>query len=183
MVALAHAVTALQTLVSRNADPLKELVVSVTQIRAGSAFNIIPETAWMNGTIRSFDRDLWAAIPQMFERVVQGVAAAMDCEATVLFERGNKPTYNDPKVVPLVRAAAAQEQALHRRPIPRPPRHRTHHEHLVQAHFAVENIPARDPEPPFQYPRVADIFFNTKDNAPLKLKRLLIVAQLRSKFM
>lgn len=107
VVALAHAVTALQTLVSRNADPLKELVVSVTQLRAGSAFNIIPETAWMNGTIRSFDRDLWAAIPQMFERVVRGVAAALDCEATILFERGNKPTYNDPKVVPLVRAAAA----------------------------------------------------------------------------
>jgi amidohydrolase len=43
----------------------------------------------------------------MFERVVQGVASAMDCEATVLFERGNKPTFNDPRVVPLVRAAAA----------------------------------------------------------------------------
>lgn len=107
VVALAHAVTALQTLTSRNADPLKELVVSVTQLKAGSAFNIIPETAWMNGTVRVFDRDLWTAIPLRFERVVRGVAAALDCEAEVLYERGNKPTFNDPKLCAFARAAAA----------------------------------------------------------------------------
>jgi len=106
VVALAHAVTALQTLVSRNADPLKELVVSVTQLRAGSAFNIIPETAWMNGTVRVFDRDLWARAPREFERVVRGVAAALDCEAEILYERGNKPTYNDPAMCEYARAAA-----------------------------------------------------------------------------
>ena len=107
VVALAHAITALQTLASRNADPLKELVVSVTQVKAGSAFNIIPATAWMNGTIRVFDRALWAAIPQQFERVVRGVAAALDCEADILYERGNHPTVNDPAMCPVVRAAAA----------------------------------------------------------------------------
>jgi len=106
VVALAHAVTALQTLVSRNADPLRELVVSVTQLRAGSAFNIIPETAWMNGTVRVFDRDLWARVPREFERVVRGVAAALDCEAEILYERGNKPTYNDPTMCEYARAAA-----------------------------------------------------------------------------
>jgi amidohydrolase len=107
ILALTHAVTALQSLASRNADPLKELVVSVTQLRAGSAFNIIPETAWMNGTIRVFDRDLWARIPRDFERVVRGVAAALDCEADVLYERGNKPTVNDPAMCAFARAAAA----------------------------------------------------------------------------
>jgi len=106
IVALAHAVTALQTLASRHADPLRELVVSVTQLRAGSAFNIIPETAWMNGTIRVFDRDLWKRIPREFERVVRGVAAALDCEAEVLFERGNRPTVNDPSMCAYAREAA-----------------------------------------------------------------------------
>jgi amidohydrolase len=106
VVALAHAVTALQSIVSRNADPLKELVVSVTQLKAGSAFNIIPETAWMNGTIRVFDRELWAAIPRHFERVVRGVAAALDCEAEILYERGNRPTVNDPTMCAFARAAA-----------------------------------------------------------------------------
>ena len=106
IVALAHAVTALQSIVSRNADPLKELVISVTQVKAGSAFNIIPETAWMNGTIRVFDRELWAAIPQMFERVVRGVAAALDCETEIKYERGNKPTANDPAMCAFARVAA-----------------------------------------------------------------------------
>ncbi len=106
VVALAHAVTALQTLTSRNADPLKELVVSVTQLRAGSAFNIIPETAWMNGTIRVFDRALWERTPHDFERVVRGVAAALDCEAEILYERGNHPTTNDPAMCAYARAAA-----------------------------------------------------------------------------
>ncbi len=92
---------------SRNADPLRELVVSVTQLKAGSAFNIIPETAWMNGTIRVFDRELWAAVPRHFERVVRGVAAAMDCEAEILYERGNHPTVNDPAMCAFARAAAA----------------------------------------------------------------------------
>ena len=106
VVALAHAVTALQTLASRHADPLHELVVSVTQLRAGSAFNIIPETAWMNGTIRVFDRDLWTRIPREFERVVRGVAIALDCEAEILFERGNRPTVNNPALCAVAREAA-----------------------------------------------------------------------------
>jgi amidohydrolase len=107
VVALAQTITALQTLASRNADPLKELVVSVTQLRAGSAFNIIPESAWMNGTVRVFDRELWAEVPRHFERVVRGTAAAHDCTADILYERGNHPTVNDAGLCPLVRAAAA----------------------------------------------------------------------------
>lgn len=106
VVCLAHMVTALQTLVSRNADPFQQAVVSVTQVRAGTAFNIIPETAWMNGTIRVFDLALWAAVPGMFERVVQGVAQALGCAAEVNFERGNLPTVNDPAMCAHARAAA-----------------------------------------------------------------------------
>jgi amidohydrolase len=106
VLALAHAVTALQSIVSRNADPLKELVVSVTQLRAGTAFNIIPDTAWMNGTIRCFDRPLWEAIPGHFERIVHGVAAAFGCTATIELERGNRPTTNDVAMCVFARAAA-----------------------------------------------------------------------------
>jgi amidohydrolase len=108
VVCLAHMVTALQTLVSRNSDPFQQAVVSVTQLSAGTAFNIIPESAWMNGTIRLFDRALWAAMPGMFERVVQGVAQAMGCTAQVNFERGNLPTVNDPAMCAFARAAATE---------------------------------------------------------------------------
>ena len=107
VVCLAQMVTALQTIASRNVDPFQQVVVSVTQLRAGSAFNIIPETAWMNGTIRLFDPGLWARIPGMFSRVVEGVAQAHGCTAEILFERGNQPTVNDPAMCAFPRAAAA----------------------------------------------------------------------------
>jgi amidohydrolase len=106
VVCLAHVVTALQTIASRNVDPFQQVVVSVTQLRAGTAFNIIPETAWMNGTIRLFDPALWAQLPGMFDRIVKGVAQAMGCEATILYERGNQPTVNDPAMAAVARAAA-----------------------------------------------------------------------------
>jgi amidohydrolase len=106
VVCAAHMVTALQSLVSRNTDPFQQLVVSVTQLRAGSAFNIIPETAWFNGTIRLFDRELWTRVPGQFERVVKGVAAAFGCEAEILYERGNMPTVNDKAMCAFARAAA-----------------------------------------------------------------------------
>ncbi len=108
IVCLAHVVSALQTIASRNIDPLKEVVVSVTQVRAGSAFNIIPDQAWMNGTVRTFDPKVWERLPGDFERVVRGVAQALGCEATIDYKRHNKPTVNDPAMAELARAAAAE---------------------------------------------------------------------------
>ncbi len=108
VVALAHAVTALQTIASRSTDPLREVVVSVTQIRAGSAFNIIPPSAWMNGTVRVFDSEIWAELPQRFERIVRGVAEALGCTAEIRYQRHNRPTVNDPAMAALAREAAAE---------------------------------------------------------------------------
>jgi len=108
VVCLAHMVTALQTIASRNADPLSEVVVSATQIKAGSAFNIIPETAWMNGTVRVFDDTLWKALPEHFERIVRGVAAAFGCQAEFRYDRLNRPTTNDPRMAAVARAAVVE---------------------------------------------------------------------------
>ena len=108
VVAIAHVITALQTIASRNVSPLLEVVVSVTQVRAGAAFNIIPETAWMNGTVRVFDPDVWKELPGRFERIVRGVADALGCEATIEYKRHNAPTVNDPAMCAIARAAAAE---------------------------------------------------------------------------
>jgi amidohydrolase len=108
VVCLAHMVTALQAIASRTASPFAEVVVSVTQVRAGTAFNIIPETAWMNGTVRVFDPALWAALPGHFERIVRGVAAAFGCTVELDFHRFNQPTVNDPAMAALAREAAAE---------------------------------------------------------------------------
>ena len=108
VVCLAHMVAALQTIASRSASPFHEVVVSVTQIRAGTAFNILPETAWMNGTVRVFDPALWEKLPGHFERIVRGVAQAFGCEAEIHYGRHNKPTINDPAMAEMARAAAAE---------------------------------------------------------------------------
>ena len=78
VVCLTHMVTALQSIASRTASPFDEVVVSVTQIRAGTAFNIIPETAWMNGTVRVFDPALWEALPGHFDRLEIGRASCRE---------------------------------------------------------------------------------------------------------
>ena len=108
VVCLAQMVTALQTIASRTTSPFDEVVVSVTQLRAGSAFNIIPGTAWMNGTVRVFDPALWERLPGQFERIVRGVAAAFDCTVAVDYHRFNQPTVNDPAMAALAREAAAE---------------------------------------------------------------------------
>jgi amidohydrolase len=108
VVCLAHAITALQTIASRSADPFKEVVVSVTQLRAGTAFNIIPGTAWMNGTIRVFDDALWAELPRLVERTCRGVAEALGCRVEVEYLRGNRPTVNDPAMCRVAREAAIE---------------------------------------------------------------------------
>jgi len=108
VVGLAHIVTALQTIASRQVSPLKEVVVSVTQIRAGSAFNIIPESAWMNGTVRVFDADVWKELPGRFERIVRGVAESLGCRVDIDYRRHNAPTINDTEMAAIARSAAAE---------------------------------------------------------------------------
>ena len=106
VVCLAHMITALQTVASRNTDPFREVVLTVAQVQAGSAFNIIPSTAWMNGTVRVFDRAVWAQLPGQIERICNGVAAAFGCEAEVVYERGSLPTVNAPAMCRFAREAA-----------------------------------------------------------------------------
>ena len=102
----AHMVTALQAIASRETDPFSEVVVSVTQFHAGTAFNIIPPDATLNGTVRVFDPATWEGLPARFERIARGVATAFDCRVDVRYIRHNRPTVNDPKMATLARAVA-----------------------------------------------------------------------------
>jgi amidohydrolase len=108
VVCLAQVVSALQTIASRGVSPLDAVVVSVTQLKAGSAFNIIPESAWMNGTVRVFDEAVWASLPERFERIVRGVCDAFGCRAEIRYHRSNRPTVNDPAMAAVARAAAIE---------------------------------------------------------------------------
>jgi amidohydrolase len=108
VVCAAHIVTALQSIASREVSPLLEVVVSVTQFHAGSAFNIIPESAWLNGTCRVFDDEVWKSLPGRFERIVEGVARTFGCTAKIEYQRHNRPTVNHAGMAVIAREAAAE---------------------------------------------------------------------------
>jgi amidohydrolase len=88
-------VQALQSLVSRNADPRKTLVVSVTQFNSGHANNVIPDFASLAGTIRYFDKDTSEFIRKRFPKIVKDVCEAFGAEAEIDYKEGYPPTIND----------------------------------------------------------------------------------------
>ena len=99
VVAACGIATALQTIVSRNHYAQDDLVVSVTQIHTGTTDNVIPETAYINGTVRSFDKDVQAMVIRRMEQIVAGQAASYDVSATLEYEKGYPATVNTPKAV------------------------------------------------------------------------------------
>ncbi|MGR3269438.1 amidohydrolase [Thalassococcus profundi] len=85
---------ALQTIVSRDADPLASLVVSLTQVHGGSAMNIIPGEVYMAGTVRSFDADLRDHAEARLRAIVEGQAVSYGVAAQVDYHRSYPPTVN-----------------------------------------------------------------------------------------
>ena len=98
----AQVVSALQHIVSRDVDPLDPAVVSVTQFHAGTTFNVIPDSARLAGTIRTFDPALRVRIPETMERVIRGVCAAFGATYEFTVERGYRPVVNDPAICALL---------------------------------------------------------------------------------
>jgi hippurate hydrolase len=84
-----HVVLALQSIASRNADPVKQLVVSVTSFETGSnAYNVIPETVRLKGTVRTMDNDIADLAEKRLTEIAEGTAAMMGGSARVEFRRG-----------------------------------------------------------------------------------------------
>ncbi|MBY9079774.1 amidohydrolase [Paenibacillus sp. HN-1] len=95
IVAAAHIITAAQSIVSRNVSALGSAVVSVTKLSGGTALNVIPEYAVLEGTIRTFDEGVRAHVLERFEQVAVGVAAALGTSASVQCSVGPPPVVND----------------------------------------------------------------------------------------
>jgi len=96
IMAVVGIVAALQTIVSRNHRALDDLVVSVTQIHTGSADNIIPDTAYICGTVRTFDTAVQDMVMRRMAEIVAGQAAAYGVSARLDYQKGYPPTVNDP---------------------------------------------------------------------------------------
>ncbi|EEW26439.1 M20 aminoacylase family protein [Rhodobacter ferrooxidans] len=97
VVAVVGMVAAIQTIIPRNVYALDEVVISVTQIHAGTASNIIPETAWFCATIRCFSPEVRALLKKRFHEIVAGHATAYGVEARVEYDWGYPATVNHPE--------------------------------------------------------------------------------------
>jgi len=95
VVAAVGMVQAIQTIVSRNNNAQERLVVSVTQINTGSATNIIPDTARVCGTVRSFDPHVRDMVEQRMGEIIAGQAGSYGVEAKLQYDRGYPATVND----------------------------------------------------------------------------------------
>ncbi len=108
VLAAAHIVTALQSLVSRRLDPFAQGVVSVTQLAAGHVFNVIPEQATLRGTVRTFGGRFFEDAPQLIEATARGIAAAFGAEAVVRYRRLSGPLTNDATMTALMQEVACE---------------------------------------------------------------------------
>ncbi|GAC1353403.1 MAG: amidohydrolase [Herpetosiphon sp.] len=103
----AQIVVALQTIVARNIDPLDTGVITVASIHAGTANNVIAETATLTGSIRSFTEPTRALLHRRVHEIATGVATAFGARADVTIERGVDPTVNAPAPTAVVYGAAS----------------------------------------------------------------------------
>jgi len=104
----AHVITGLQSLVSRRRNPFEEGVVSVTQVSAGHAFNVIPGRAELRGTVRTFGGKFYDEAPTLLEETVRGIAGAFGASADVRYRRLCKPTVNDEGMTRIMADAARE---------------------------------------------------------------------------
>ena len=86
----------LQTIITRNRNPLDAAVLSITQIHAGSADNVVPNHAELRGTVRTFTLETLDLIERRMEEIARHTCAAMDCEMEFTFQRNYPPTINHP---------------------------------------------------------------------------------------
>ncbi|PZX17514.1 hippurate hydrolase [Palleronia aestuarii] len=86
--------TAFDTIVSRNADPIDRLVVSVTQVHAGTAFNVIPGQARLGGTVRTFTPEMRDLAERRMSEICAGLAAAFGVEIDITYRRDYPATVN-----------------------------------------------------------------------------------------
>jgi len=93
--AAAHWITALQTIVSRQVSPHQPAVVSVTQVKGGDSFNIIPPLVEIQGTIRTFEPEVRQLVMERFQQLLHGICGSMGCSAHVEFLLRTPAVRND----------------------------------------------------------------------------------------
>ena len=96
VLATSHLVCALQSIITRNKKPIDTAVLSITQFHAGHATNVIPDDAWISGTVRTFTTEVLDLLEIRLREVAQSIAMAFSCQAEVEFTRNYPPLINHP---------------------------------------------------------------------------------------
>ncbi|MBV9028343.1 MAG: amidohydrolase [Candidatus Eremiobacteraeota bacterium] len=108
VVGAAHLIALLQSVVSREVAPQQPVVVTVGSLQTGTTFNVIPERASLQGTVRAFDDGVRKELPERIERIVAGLAQAMRLEYRFAYHFVYPPTVNDGEVNDVVRDVARE---------------------------------------------------------------------------
>ena len=117
VIVAAHVTTALQTIVSRNVSATQPLVISVTQIHSGDAYNVIPQTAVLSGTVRAASKRVLAMAEERMGQVSKSVAAAFGATAELDFRVRFLPLVNQAEEADFAAATAAElvgQEHVHR---------------------------------------------------------------------
>jgi len=101
IVCSAELISALQSIVSRNIDPMKSAVLTVGKIHGGTAFNIIPERVELEGTVRTFEEDIHALVKERVFSITHGIAGAYGCKDSIDYQTLNYATVNDSNLAKL----------------------------------------------------------------------------------
>ena len=121
VVIAAHIVTALQSVVARNLEPVEAGVITIGHIEGGHTFNVIPENVTLRGTARWFSPEVGDLLERKFTEIFTGIAAAFDARAEARFLRAYPATVNDPEstrlTLPAARAVAGEGRVV---PMPKP---------------------------------------------------------------
>ena len=112
IVAASQIINVAQQIVSRNTDPMKSCVVSFTQFHGGSADNVIPEKVKLNGTIRSFEKEVGDVARKRLKDIATSVAESHECSAKVEIIEGYPVTFNHPDACREAERSLAREVPL-----------------------------------------------------------------------
>ena len=107
IVAAAALILGFQTVVSRNVDPMNQAVVSITRMESGTTWNIIPGTAQLEGTVRTFDDGTRTLVKSRLEAISAGIGLSYGAEINFSWVSGMPATDNDAALVAFVRKTAA----------------------------------------------------------------------------
>ncbi len=108
IVASSYIISSLQSIVSRNVDPMKSAVITVGKINGGTAFNIIPENVEFEGTVRTFDEDVHNLIEKRISELIENEARAFGAKGKIEYKHLNYATVNDERLAIIGRRVAAR---------------------------------------------------------------------------